>query len=93
MSVTARLMCWALKAGATPLRTAFQCLSVWPVSMFVPIRNCNHRLRSANTSRRKRKHGAYQHHSLRLQCSGQFLSDIALPQVLVCESMTGMDAE
>lgn len=33
-------MCWALKAGATPLRTAFQCLSVCPVSRFVPMRNC-----------------------------------------------------
>ncbi len=32
----------ALKAGATALRTAFQCSSVWPVSMFVPPRNCNH---------------------------------------------------
>ena len=51
-------MCWALKAGATPLRTAFQCLSVWPVSMFVPIRNCKHGSCSAQDSHRKRNQGA-----------------------------------
>ena len=33
-------MLQALKAGATPLRTARQCLSVCPVSRFVPPRNC-----------------------------------------------------
>ena len=30
----------ALNAGATDLRTAFQCSSVWPVNKFVPPRNC-----------------------------------------------------
>lgn len=30
----------ALKAGATALRTALQCASVCPVSMFSPPRNC-----------------------------------------------------
>ena len=33
-------MLLALKAGATPLRTARQWLSVCPVSRFVPPRNC-----------------------------------------------------
>ena len=55
MSERAHLMCWALKAGATPLRTAFQCLSVWPVSMFVPIRNCKYNLCSAHNSHRERR--------------------------------------
>ncbi len=35
------LMLPALKAGATALRTAFQCSSVWPVSRLVPPRNCS----------------------------------------------------
>ena len=30
----------ALNAGATDLRTAFQCSSVWPVNRLVPPRNC-----------------------------------------------------
>ena len=40
LAAGAHLMLPALNAGATDLRTAFQCSSVWPVNRLVPPRNC-----------------------------------------------------